>query len=59
MRQKLAEEWTTFAPADKANCVGATKAGGQASYTDLITCLELARDARKMNMPGPNNRIEQ
>jgi hypothetical protein len=58
-RQKLAEEWTTFAPADKANCVGATKAGGQASYTDLITCLELARDARKMNMPGPNNRIEQ
>ena len=23
--------------------------GGYASYTDLITCLEMARDARKLN----------
>jgi hypothetical protein len=48
MRQKLSKEWATFAPADKAHCVGNEK-GGYASYTDLITCLEMARDARKMN----------
>jgi hypothetical protein len=48
MRQKLGKEWPTFAPADKAHCVGNEK-GGYASYTDLITCLEMARDARKMN----------
>ena len=58
-RQQLAKEWATFEPADKANCVGATKGGGEASYTDLATCLEMARDTRKLNMPGPNNRIEQ
>jgi hypothetical protein len=58
-RQKLSKEWATFAPADRANCIGESKAGGQASYTDLVTCLELARDARKLNAPGPNIRIEQ
>jgi len=58
-RQQLAKEWATFEPADKAHCIGATKGGGEASYTDLATCLEMARDTRKLNMPGPNNRIEQ
>ena len=48
MRQKLIGEWPTFIPADKATCIGSEK-GGYASYTDLITCLEMARDARKMN----------
>jgi len=48
MRQKLTEEWSSFMPADKANCVGSEK-GGMASYTDLVTCLEMARDARKLN----------
>ena len=48
MRQKLSKEWGAFAPADKSHCIGSEK-GGYASYTDLITCLEMARDARKMN----------
>ena len=48
MRQKLNKEWGSFAPVDKSHCVGNEK-GGYASYTDLITCLEMARDARKMN----------
>jgi hypothetical protein len=48
MRQKLIGEWSTFVPADRKNCVGDTM-GALASYTDLVTCLEMARDARKMN----------
>jgi hypothetical protein len=48
MRQKLTDEWSTFMPADKATCIGSEK-GGLASYTDLATCLEMARDARKLN----------
>ena len=48
MRQKLTDEWSTFMPADKAICIGSEK-GGLASYTDLATCLEMARDARKLN----------
>jgi hypothetical protein len=48
VRQKLIGEWSTFRPADKATCLGSVN-GGYASYTDLITCLEMARDARKLN----------
>jgi hypothetical protein len=48
MRQKLSKEWGSFAPADRSHCIGSEK-GGYASYTDLITCLEMARDASKMN----------
>jgi hypothetical protein len=48
MRQKLVGEWSTFAPADKVNCVGSEQAA-EASYTDLVTCLEMARDARQLN----------
>jgi hypothetical protein len=35
--------------------------GGEASYTDLITCLEMARDVRKMKIPldHPLEDIEQ
>jgi hypothetical protein len=36
-----------FAAADKASCVGEEKLGPLPSYTDLVTCLEMARDARK------------
>ena len=48
MRQKLVNEWSTFASKDKANCVG-SEIGGFASYTDLVTCLEMAKDARNLN----------
>jgi len=48
MRQKLSEEWSSFVPADKANCIGSEE-GGLASYTDLATCLEMARDASRLN----------
>jgi hypothetical protein len=47
-RQKLADEWSTFSPSEKSNCIGAQMAG-MASYTDLISCLEMARDARQLN----------
>ncbi len=49
MRDRLVEEWSTFAPADKANCVGEEKMGPLPSYTDLVTCLEMARDARNIS----------
>jgi hypothetical protein len=48
MRQKLVNEWPTFLSAEKSNCIGAER-GGMASYTDLVSCLEMARDARQLN----------
>jgi hypothetical protein len=47
-RERLAKQWSTFASADKANCVGEATSGPLPSYTDLISCLEMARDARKL-----------
>jgi hypothetical protein len=48
MRQKLVKEWSTFLPTEKSNCIGEQMAG-MASYTDLVSCLEMARDARQLN----------
>jgi hypothetical protein len=45
-RDQLVKEWTQFVSADKATCVGLTETGGSASYIELLTCLEMARDAR-------------
>jgi hypothetical protein len=52
MRQKLDGEWSTFLPAEKTNCVAEETAVSLPSYTDLVTCLEMARTARQLNAPG-------
>jgi len=52
MRQKLAGEWSTFSASEKSNCVGEETSVPLPSYTDLITCLEMARDARQLNAPN-------
>jgi len=51
VRQKLGGEWSTFLPAEKSACIGSVQ-GGLASYTDLISCLEMARDVRQSSAPG-------
>lgn len=47
-RDQLAKEWEQFASADKAHCLRLSTLGGEPSYTDLLTCLELQRDARAL-----------
>jgi hypothetical protein len=49
VRRKLASEWSTFTPAETASCVAEEKSAPLPSYTDLVTCLEMARDARQTN----------
>jgi hypothetical protein len=53
--EQLRARWTQFIGADKSSCVGAATIGGVASYVDLLTCLEMARDlARADDSPrGP------
>lgn len=45
-RQRLVKQWSTFAPADRTECVGEATAGGESSYTDLLTCLQMTQDVR-------------
>jgi hypothetical protein len=51
-RQKLVGEWPTFTASEKSNCVAGETSAPLPSYTDLITCLEMARDARQLNAPN-------
>src|SRR6516162_9306055 len=46
VREQLKKEWSTFSAADKRHCVTLSKIGGESSYTELLTCLEMARDVR-------------
>ena len=34
---------------DHPSCVALAKTGGEPSYTELITCMEMARDVRKLH----------
>jgi hypothetical protein len=47
-REQIKKEWSTFSTADKTHCVSLAKTGGESSYTELITCMEMARDVRKL-----------
>jgi hypothetical protein len=47
-RDQLAREWTQFASADKSYCLQLSTIGGDPTYTALLTCLELQRDARNL-----------
>ena len=45
-RDQVKTSWSSFPAADKKDCVG-TATIGPPSYVDLLTCLEIRRDARK------------
>jgi len=48
MRRKLVRRWARYTPDEKKNCIG-SEMGGYGSYTDLATCLQMAKEARKLN----------
>jgi hypothetical protein len=57
-RALVAKEWPSFSSADKVHCLAVVRSGGEASYTDFITCLEMARDVRKLDSaPARSNSI--
>jgi hypothetical protein len=43
---QLRTEWAQFAGTDRKTCMVTTTTNGFASYVDLLTCLEMARDAK-------------
>ena len=48
-RQKLTAEWETFPHGDRTQCTALAKLGTVLqSYVELITCLEMAQDARAL-----------
>ena len=49
VREEIKKNWSTFTTADKSDCVALAKTGGEPSYTELLTCMEMARDVRKLH----------
>ena len=49
VREELVKQWSSFNAADKISCVNESRMGGESSYTELLTCLEMARDVRAMH----------
>jgi len=48
-RDELAKEWSQFAPNDRSLCTRLAATGGSPTYTELLVCLQMARDARKLS----------
>ena len=47
-RDSLEKQWTSFPAADRSGCYELTTTGTPGTYTELLTCLEMRRDARQL-----------
>jgi hypothetical protein len=54
IRDELAKQWSSFSTADKTACTNEATMGGDSSYTELLTCLEMARDVRTLHSESQN-----
>ena len=44
--ETLTQNWSKYIDADKTQCIGNVKTGGPPSYVELLSCLEIMRDAK-------------
>src|SRR6476620_9049741 len=49
VHEQLQKVWAYFSEADKRHCVTLAKTGGESNNTELLTCLEMARDVRALH----------
>jgi hypothetical protein len=52
-RDTLQKNWSKYSGTDKQECLGMEKAGGPSSYVELLSCLEIRRDARDIRNADP------
>jgi hypothetical protein len=46
----LAEKWSTYSAADKTSCIVTVNVGGPPSYVELLSCIEVFRDACALDL---------
>jgi hypothetical protein len=49
----LKQNWTKYPATDTTTCTGMTTTGGPASYVELLSCLEILRDAKSIESADP------
>ena len=47
-REDLVKNCSTFSADDKSHCLSMVSTGGGPSYVELLSCLEMSRDAKKI-----------
>jgi hypothetical protein len=47
-QEQATKNWSQYRSADKEECVGMINKGGPASYVELLSCLEIMRDAKNI-----------
>jgi len=57
IRDELVKQWPSFDGSDKLHCTNESRMGGESSYTELLTCLEMARDVRAMRAAEPQDAL--
>jgi len=45
-RNDLVKNWGQFSASDKGHCLSMISTGGPPSYVELLSCLEMSRDAK-------------
>jgi hypothetical protein len=49
----LKQNWSKYATSDRTQCIGMVTTGGPASYVELLSCIEIMRDARVIENTDP------
>jgi hypothetical protein len=49
----LKQNWSKYPGTDKTTCIGMASTGGPASYVELLSCLEILRDAKSIEAADP------
>jgi hypothetical protein len=52
-RDLLTKNWSQYSRAHKTQCVGMTTRGGPSSYVELISCLDIMKDAAAIYKADP------
>jgi hypothetical protein len=48
-RNELQKDWAQFTAADRSSCAQVSGSDGLPSYVELLTCLQMSADARKLS----------
>jgi hypothetical protein len=48
-REQMIKQWSQFSAGDRRHFIAESTMGGDSSYTELLTCLEMARDLRQLH----------
>jgi hypothetical protein len=58
-KDALGRDWDKYSSADKSHCTALVQTGGPPSYVELLSCLEISRDARKIRQDSARRTSER